>query len=90
MKTRWIIVIAVFVIMGLGFILAGCSDATGDAPVSGDADTSAAKQFQMPDGFSNFARKCDGPNMVYTLYHGASAYGGIAVVPNDPRCTGEQ
>ena len=69
-------------------LTAGACDATGDAPVSGDADRSPAKQFQMPDGFSNFAAKCDGPNMVYTLYHGAGAYGGIAVVANDPRCTG--
>ena len=41
----------------------------------------------MPDGFGNWAAKCDGPNMVYTLYHNDSKYGGISVVPNDPRCT---
>jgi hypothetical protein len=41
----------------------------------------------MPDGFGNWAAKCDGPNMVYTLFHQDSAYGGISVVPNDPRCS---
>lgn len=40
----------------------------------------------MPDGFSNWASKCDGPNRVYTIYHGDQKYGSIAVVPNDPRC----
>lgn len=78
---------AVILLVGGGGLLAACSEAYGDAPVEGKADRSAAKQFQMPDGFSNFAAKCDGPNMVYTLYHGSGAYGGIAVAPNDPRCT---
>lgn len=41
----------------------------------------------MPDGFSNLASKCDGPNRVYVIFHNDSAYGAVAVVANDPRCT---
>lgn len=45
----------------------------------------------MPDGYSNVAAKCEGPNMVYVIYHGnnsegAKPYGSLAVVANDPRC----
>lgn len=44
--------------------------------------------IEMPDGFSNIASKCDGPNRVYVVFHSDSAYGSVAVVANDPRCTG--
>lgn len=56
-----------------------------DAKVS-SVNEAPALQGTMPDGFSNFAAKCDGPNMVYVIYHADSAYGSIDVVPNDPRC----
>jgi len=56
-----------------------------DAPVSGHNDTPATI-VNMPDGFNNVARKCDGPNMVYTPYHNNAPYGAVAVAPNDPRC----
>lgn len=52
----------------------------------GTSNTAPANTITMPDGFSNVAYKCDGPNMVYVLFKGDLAYGGIAVVPNDPRC----
>jgi hypothetical protein len=42
----------------------------------------------MPDGFSNVAHKCDGPDMVYVIFHNDGAYGSVAIAPNDPRCTG--
>lgn len=83
------------------FALAACgSDAKSveqykDAPVSSRNDT-AAVVGTMPDGFNNWAAKCDGPNRVYTIFHFKTtkgtddgAYGSIAVVPNDPRCTGK-
>jgi hypothetical protein len=66
----------------------GCSKLTEplkDAPVS-SRNSDPAVVGSMPDGFGNWAAKCDGPNMVYTLFHKDSAYGGISVVPNDPRC----
>ena len=41
---------------------------------------------EMPDGFSNWAMKCDGRgHRVYTTYHGDRAYGAITVV-RDTAC----
>jgi hypothetical protein len=57
-----------------------------DAPRAA-TNSQPADVITMPDGFNNIAAKCDGPNRVYTTYHGDSAYGAIAVVPGDPRCT---
>ena len=68
--------------------LAGCkyTEPFKDAPVSGQNNGAPADLIRMPDGFSNVATKCDGPNRVYVVYHADSAYGSVAVVPNDPRC----
>lgn len=57
----------------------------------GNRDVGNADLINMPDGYSNVAHKCDGPNMVYVIYHGNTAegpkaYGSLAVVANDPRC----
>jgi hypothetical protein len=71
--------------------VSGCAKATEpfkDSPVEG-RNTDPAHVGSMPDGFGNWAAKCDGANMVYTLFHSDSNYGGIAVVANDPRCTGQ-
>jgi hypothetical protein len=71
-------------------LLSGCAKANEpfkDAPTSGRND-SPAEVIEMPDGFSNLASKCDGPNRVYVVFHGDSKYGTVAVAPNDPRCTG--
>lgn len=71
--------------------LTGCTETSkgmqgyADAHVSG-SNKDAAEVGTMPDGFNNFASKCDHGNRVYTTFHGDSAYGGIAVVPNDPTC----
>lgn len=58
-----------------------------DAP-RGAINGEPADIFRMPDGFSNFAAKCDGTTRVYVLFKGDSAYGGIAVSPNHPACGG--
>jgi len=58
-----------------------------DAPVASH-DDKPARVINMPDGFSNVSAKCDGPNMVYVVYHGNSPYGSIAIAANDPRCAG--
>lgn len=52
--------------------------------------TGPATVIQFPYGFRNVAYKCDGPNMVYSGSAGVddSLPPSIAVVPNDPRCTG--
>jgi hypothetical protein len=69
---------------------ASCSEKRQDAGVSG-RNTGPADVINMPDGYSNVASKCEGPNRVYVIYHGSfddpKPYGSIAVVANDPRCT---
>ncbi len=59
-----------------------------DAPKSGQINKKPMDIIEMSDGFSNVGAKCDGPNRVYVLFHPNDKYGGIAVAPNDPRCTG--
>lgn len=68
--------------------IAGCTKALEpfkDAP-RGATNSQPADIITMPDGFSNVATKCDGPNRVYVVFHGDSAYGSVEVAPNDPRC----
>ncbi|MFE3202138.1 hypothetical protein [Embleya sp. NPDC059237] len=60
-----------------------------DAPRAG-TNNAPAEIITNPDGFSNVAGKCDGPNRVYVAYHGDHTYAAIAVVPNDPRCAGNR
>lgn len=67
----------------------GCMDKAvepyRDAKV-GARDDRPAKVFTMPDGFNNFAFKCNETTGVYTLYHADAKYGGISTVANDPAC----
>lgn len=87
-RTKQKICLAMAALAGL-IMLTGCSKMTeqfNDAPVSGNNDAPALR-VSFPDGFSNVATKCDGPNRVYVAFHGDSAYAGVAVVANDPRCT---
>lgn len=75
----------------IGLMATGCGKMTEpfkDAP-RGSTNDSAADLLTMPDGFSNVATKCDGPNRVYVIFHADAAYGSVAVAPNDPRCRGE-
>jgi len=82
-------VAAVLAMAGIAVAATGCSQKTKeigrDAPVASHNDK-PARIINMPDGFSNISAKCDGPNMVYVVFHSDSAYGSVAVVPNDPRC----
>jgi len=82
-----VITLAVFIAL---MLLSGCGagkytekykDAQRGATNSSPADTGT-----MPDGFSNFASKCDHGNRVYTLFHEDGAYGSLAVVPNAEGC----
>jgi hypothetical protein len=74
-------------------ILAGGAEScesTQDAGVN-NRETGPADLINFPDGYSNVAHKCDGPNMVYVIYHGnfvegPKPYGSVAVVAGDPRC----
>ncbi len=80
-------------IAGVGILIAtmtGCMDKATepfkDAPRSGETNNAPASVITFPDGFSNASRKCDGPNMIYSAYHGDQPYAAIQVVANDPRC----
>lgn len=69
--------------------LVGCTKAVEpfrDAP-RGATNSAPADTITMPDGFSNVASKCDGPNRIYVVFKGDSPYAAMSVVPNDPRCT---
>ena len=69
--------------------LTGCmgklSEPGKDAEV-GTRNTGPADTLTFPDGFSNVAAKCDGPNRVYVIFKKDAKYGSVAVVANDPRC----
>lgn len=69
--------------------IAGCSKMTepyNDAPIDHKNDD-AAVVYSMPDGFSNFATKCDeNGNRVYTAFKGDNNRAALAVVPQDPTC----
>lgn len=50
--------------------------------------TGTASIIEFPHGFRNVAYKCSGTTMVYSLSAAVDDRlpGGVAVVPNDPRC----
>lgn len=78
--------------VALALTLAGCgakvTEPFKDAPTSSQRNSGTAQVVEFPDGFSNLAGKCDGPNYIYSGYHGDGNRMAIAVVPNDPRCRG--
>lgn len=86
---RTVCVIICSMVMGASLVSCGgkFTEPFKDAAVS-ERNSGPARVGTMPDGFNNWAAKCDGPNMVYTLYHSDGAYGSLTVVPNDPRCGG--
>jgi hypothetical protein len=89
-KTRITAIAAAAVLAVLATTAASCGDKANepfrDSGRTASSNTGPAQVIEMPDGFNNVASKCDGTNRVYVTYHGDSAYGSIAVVPNDPRC----
>jgi hypothetical protein len=87
---RTLIAVAAAAALGLGACGADkAQEPFKDAPRSDTVNDSPADVIRMPDGFSNLATKCDHGNRVYTAFHGDSAYGAIAVVPDDPSCGAE-
>jgi len=78
------------VIVVAALALAGCTDKAteqfNDAP-RGSNNDEKADTMSFPDGYSNVAHKCDGPNMVYSAFKGDANRSAVAVVPNDPRCS---
>jgi hypothetical protein len=91
-KPHYIVIAGFSILVVALLLLTGCgaqkaTEPFKDAPVSQHNDDPAAI-LNMPDGFNNVATKCDGPNRVYVVFHNDNPYGSVAVVPNDPRCTG--
>ena len=88
-RTAALLVIAA----ALAFIFGGCSakwsEPFQDAP-RGSTNNTPADTVTFPDGFSNWATKCDHGNRLYSAYHGDSSYAAGTVVPNDPTCKGQQ
>ena len=73
-----------------GLLLGGCGqkdrEPFRDAPTSSERNNGPARVIEFPDGFSNMAAKCDGPNMIYSPFKGDNNRTAIGVAPNDPRC----
>lgn len=90
MRTKRV-TIALLAAVGIFFVgtAESCSHASNNNKVV--IPTGPASIIQFPFGFRNVAYKCDGPNMVYSGSAGAddTLPPSIAVVPNDPRCTGK-
>jgi len=86
MKAAAVAAVAVAALLGAS----GCGNKVNepgrDAP-TGTRNQDPADLISFPDGFSNVATKCDGPNRVYVAFKGDANRAAIAVVPNDPRCT---
>jgi len=88
---RHLAVAVVTAVLGFG-LATGCAKANEpfqDAE-RGSTNDSPADVGQMPDGFSNYATKCDHGNRVYIIFKSDAAYGSIAVVPQDPTCSGAE
>jgi hypothetical protein len=85
MRRSWRVGLALLAVA----VLTACSqkdrEPFRDASVS-DRNESPARVLTFPDGFSNVAAKCDGPNMVYTAFKGDANRASLSVVAGDPRC----
>lgn len=70
-------------------LMASSCSTHGDSDYA-NVNHAPADVVEFPDGFRNVASKCDGPNRVYSGSAGSddAKPAAVAVVPNDPRCTG--
>ncbi|WP_372672577.1 hypothetical protein [Amycolatopsis kentuckyensis] len=60
-----------------------------DAPRSKAVNDAPARIVTMPDGFTNWAVKCDDGFRLYSGYHGDEAYSSGFAVP-DPACASQR
>lgn len=90
-RRAWLIFVFAVIMLTAVAVLSACgvggkaNEPFQDADIS-DRNDAPAHVGTMPDGFSNWAAKCDGQNMVYVIFKKDSTYGSLAVVANDPRC----
>lgn len=82
--------LAVLAVIAIVTFLPGCGDKFSepfrDAPRSDYTNHEPADVIEFPDGFSNWASKCDHGNRIYSAYHGDSAYAAGMISPQDPTC----
>lgn len=64
------------------------SEPFNDAPRAQVTNDLPAVIVSFPDGFTNYARKCDDGFRVYSGYHGDEPYSTGFAVP-DPACVGK-
>ena len=78
-------------VVALALTMSACSwesftEPFKDAP-RGKTNEGVADLVTMPDGFSNWATKCDHGNRIYAAYHGEQGpFAAGMVVPQDPTC----
>lgn len=90
-STKQLLIASTALTIAAALALTSCGETTEDAPIN-SRDTIPADVYNMPDGFSNFATKCDRyGNRIYTIWRGnsstgAAPYGAVAVSPQDPSC----
>lgn len=81
-------VLALGAALSIAVLSTGCSrfgEEWNDAPIQ-YKDDAPARVHSMPDGFANFADKCDGfGHRVFTTRGGDSGGKAVAVI-NDPKC----
>jgi hypothetical protein len=90
---RWkLAVLLTAVAAGFVSLGAGCgakyAEPFHDAPRSSVDNGAPADLVRFPDGFSNWATKCDHGNRLYSAYHGDFKYAAGAVALGDPTCRG--
>jgi hypothetical protein len=83
--------LAVLAVLALVTFLPACggdkyTEPFRDGPRSETTNRESSDIIEFPDGFSNWATKCDHGNRIYSAYHGDSAYGAGMISPQDPSC----
>lgn len=87
------LLIAATVVVAAVTVVAACSTSedgkyttsNNDVPTI-NGNRNAAEIGWMPDGYSNYATKCDRPGVrVYVLFHSDGAYGNVSAIA-DPNC----
>ncbi|HJS83721.1 MAG TPA: hypothetical protein VJ742_12905 [Nitrososphaera sp.] len=90
MRRRWLIALIPVTLLG-GALGGACTDKSTEQfrdAGRGETNDQPADIITMPDGFSNLASKCDGPNRVYVAFKADQNRAALAVVKDDPRCSG--
>jgi hypothetical protein len=81
-----ITIIALLAAIATALIISACgnkfSQPFKDSPRSGVVNDQPADIIYMPDGFNNYATKCDHGFRIWVSYHQDSPYAAVAVAPD--------